>query len=327
MSREKLKGHLIKRTYSGLRNLFSRIRGIPQSDFSRNLQNALRLMLSERTTKVYLAFLLFVLFLGLFGPSLAPYGPSERLRTADGGLMETAPPSFEHPLGTTPGGYDVLSRVLVGAQPTVIAGLLGGTFLILIGLTIGMTAGYKGGWVDDILMRFTDLVYGVPLLPFALVLIALFGIGYFQAIFVIGLVIWRGSARVIRAQVLQIRERPFILSARATGGSTPYIITRHILPNVAPMTILFFALGTGYTIILIAGLAFLGVTNPFIPSWGVIIRNAYNSGLMADAWWWALPPGLLISFTVVSLFMVGRGYERVVNESEEKAGEMIVHGG
>jgi peptide/nickel transport system permease protein len=168
----------------------------------------------------------------------------------------------------------------------------------------------------------TDMIYGIPLLPFALVLAALFGMGYLESIFVIGIILWRGSARVIRSQVLQIRERPFILSAKATGASNPYIIIRHILPNVAPMAVLFFALTTGATIILIAGLSFLGAANPYIPSWGVMVRNAFNSGTVGTKPWWALPPGLGISITVLSLYMFGRGYEKVA--SADEAGDQAI---
>lgn len=302
------------------------ISALRNHDFVRNFKRGFWLMISERTTRIYLVFIIFILLMGLTGPWIAPHEHNDRMRTADGELKRVESPSLAHPLGTTDQGFDVLSRLLIGARPTVIAAILGGTMIISIGLIIGLTSGYVGGRVDDVLMRLTDLVYGVPLIPFALVLIALFGVGYFKAILIIGLVLWRGSARVIRSQVLQIRERPFIQAARATGGSTPYIIIRHIFPNVAPMAVLFFALGTGFTIIIMASLSFLGVTNPFVPSWGVMVRNAFVSGRMAQAWWWSVPPGLLISFTVLSMFMFGRGYEQVASGGDEMEGEeAMVH--
>lgn len=298
-----------------------------ESDLVRNFVRGFKLMISERTTRIYLIFIIFIILLGVVGPMIAPYDMTERVRTADGELERTAPPSLDHPMGTTSQGYDVFSRFLIGAQPTVMAGAIGGGVIITIGLTIGLTSGYVGGRVDDVLMRFTDLVYGIPFIPFALVLIAIFGVGYLEAILLTGLILWRGSARVLRAQTLQIRERPFILAAKATGGSTAHIITRHILPNVAPMGILFMALGTGYTIIALASLAFLGVTNPFVPSWGVMVRNAYSSGLMATAWWWSLPPGFGISLTVLSLVMFGRGFEKISNRDEAEGDTAIVQGG
>ena len=285
----------------------------------RNVVGALSLMIEDRTTLAYFLFLVGVLVLGIIGPYIAPYEYGESLYGPNGELLRSAPPSLAHPLGTTDVGQDVLSRILYGARPTVITGLLGGSMIIGIGMTIGVTAGYFGGTVDTVLMRFTDIIYGVPLIPFAIVLIALFGVGFIESIVVIGLLLWRGNARVLRSQVLQIKERPFVMAARSTGASDLRIILKHILPNIASMAVLFFALGVGYTIILQASLAFIGVSNPFIPSWGVMVRNAYNSGLMSTAWWWSVPPGLLIALTVLSTFMFGRGYENIAGEGDDEA--------
>lgn len=284
----------------------------------RNLGGALGQMLEDRMTLVYFSFLVFVLVLGLVGPLLAPYEYDETHLTEDGDILRLEGPSSDHLLGTTATGEDVLSLVLYGARPTVITGLLGGALIIGIGMTIGITAGYVGGRVESVLMRFTDLVYGIPLIPFAIVLLAFFGVGFYSSVVVIGLVLWRGNARVLRSQVLQIKERPFVLAARTTGASTFRIIAKHIFPNVASMAVLFFALGVGYTIIIQAGLAFIGVSDPTVPAWGNMIRNAYNSGYMDVAWWWSLTPGLLISMTVLSTFMFGRGYESLSGQAEDK---------
>lgn len=294
------------------------IRKVQDNYYLRNITKGLALMIEDRSTAVYFSFLVLVLFLGLFGPMLAPYEFDKTLYQG-GEIVRSEGPSLAHLLGTNDAGQDVFSRLLYGARPTVITGLLGGTMIITIGMFIGVTAGYLGGWVDTVLMRFTDLVYGVPLLPFAIVLVALFGVGFLESIIVIGLLLWRGNARVLRSQVLQIKERPFIMAAEASGASRLRLIWKHILPNIASMAVLFFALGVGYTIILQASLAFIGVTNPFIPSWGVMIRNAYNSGLFAQTWWWSVPPGLMIALTVLSTFMFGRGYESVAGEGDDEA--------
>jgi peptide/nickel transport system permease protein len=271
-------------------------------------------MLEDRTTAFFFGVLMLILLLGLIGPTIAPHPPDETHYKENGDINALASPSVEHPFGTTWSGYDVLSRLLIGARTTVITGLLGGTIIITIGTTTGVTAGYVGGRVDSILMRITDFFYGVPLLPLAIVLVALLDTGFFTSIFIIGMIIWRASARVLRSQVMQIREYPFIQAAEATGASTPRIMVKHILPNVAPMAVLYFAMGIGYTIIIRAGLAFLGLANPFLPGWGIMIRNAYESGFMAVAWWWSIPPGLLISITVLSTFMFGRGYESIATD-------------
>ncbi len=284
----------------------------------RNVVGSLRLMLEDKATMVYFSYLVFVLFLGAFGPMLAPY-PYDETLYVNGEILRSAPPSLAHPLGTNNIGQDIFSRLLYGARPTMITGLLGGSMIISIGMTVGVTAGYVGGRVDNTLMRITDVVYGVPLIPFAIVLVSLFGIGFVQSIVVIGLLLWRGNARVLRSQVLQIRERPFILASKAAGASRTRIVFKHVLPNIAPMAVLFFSLGIGFSILIQATLAFLGVTSPFIPSWGVMVRSAYNSGLMSQAWWWSLPPGLMIAFTVLATFMFGRSYENIAGQGNEEA--------
>lgn len=281
----------------------------------RNFFGGIQLMIEDKVTLAFFLFLVGVLLLGVFGPMIAPYEADQPVR-GDNGIKQVQSPSLQHPMGTTFRGNDVLSLVLIGARPTVITGLLGGSLIITIGMSVGLTAGYLGGRAENLLMRLTDFVYGIPLIPFAIVLVTFLGVGFLQSIVVIGLILWRGSARVIRSQTLQIKEHPYVLSAKATGAGIPHIVFKHILPNVAPMAILFFAMGVGYSIIIQAGLAFLGVADPFTPTWGVMIRNAFNSGYMGQAWWWSIPPGLLIGFTVLSTFMFGRGYESLSQSSD-----------
>lgn len=287
--------------------------------FIRNVKGALKLMLRERHIRFWFILLLSIVILGIIGPTIAPYEPAETQYDEDGNILFTAPPSAEHPLGTTDKGHDVLSRVLYGARPTVITGAIGGGLVILIGGTVGITAGYVGGRTENVLMRITDLAYGIPLIPTALVIVGLLGVGFLSSILVIGLLVWRGSARVLRAQVLQIKERPYVMAARATGASTPRIIIKHILPNVGTMVILFFSLSIGTVIILQAGLAYLGVSNPTVPAWGNMIRNAQSAGRVSTAIWWSIPPGLLISLTVMASYMFGRGYENVAGSGDDEA--------
>lgn len=285
----------------------------------RNFIEGLRKMLRDRTTSFYFTILMIILFLGIVGPMIAPYDIEKTHYTEDGQVLRAEPPSMEHPLGTTFAGYDVLSRLLVGARPTVLTGIIGGGMILGIGTAVGVTAGYVGGRTETVLMRITDFVYGVPLIPFGVVLITFMGVGFLSSILVIGLILWRGAARVIRAQTLQVKQYPFVKVSKATGASTPRIIFKHVLPNVAPMAIFFLAMGVGYAIMLQASLTFLGVSDPFVPSWGVMIRNAFDSGYMSTAWWWSLIPGLLIGITVLSTFMFGRGYEDLINEDGESA--------
>lgn len=283
--------------------------------FVRSLLSDFRVLTRDPITRMAMFFLGFVLFLGTFGPHLAPYDPSAT-QFANGELLRTEPPSLQHPLGTNAQGQDVLSRMLVGARPTVMTGVIVGGMIFAIGASIGMTAGYLGGVVDEVLMRFTDFVYSVPVLPAAIVLVALLGGDFLITVTVIGLLLWRGMARVIRSQTLQIKEQPFVEAARSTGASSWRILIKHIFPSVAPMAILFTAIGAGYAILIQAGLAFLGVSDPGVPTWGVIIRNAFRAGVIDEAWWWSIVPGLMISFTVLATFLIGRGYEEIAEQDE-----------
>lgn len=265
----------------------------------------------NRTIEISLLFLLFVTFLAVFGNAIMPYEYDARHYDDEGDLLRMAPPSADHPLGTNEGGQDILSRVIYGAQPTLLTGFMGGILILSIGLTVGVTAGYHGGIVDEVLMRAVDILYGIPFIPFAVVLLGFIGIGFWSTILLIGLLLWRGNSRIFRSQVLQLKERSYVRSAKASGASDLYIIVYHILPNMVGMIVLFLALGIGISILLAAGLAFLGFLNPFLPSWGVMIRNAYNSGFLVEAWWWSMPPGFMISWTILATYLIGREYERL----------------
>ena len=293
--------------------------GFLNIEFIHTAKEVLQLLLSDRITTFALVILISIISLGIFGPMITPYEYDARQRGDDGRLLDGAPPSAQHLLGTTDGGQDVLSRLLYGARSTIIIGGLGGSLIVSIGLLIGTISGYFGGKVDGILMRFTDTMYSVPFIPTAIVLITFFGIGFWTSIFILGGLLWRGNARIFRSQVLQMKERPYVTAAQTLGASDIYVIRKHILPNMGGMIMLFFALGVGLSILMAASLSFLGLVNPFIPSWGIMLRNAYNSGIMTTAWWWTLPPGILISLTVLSTFLLGRGYERLQQEKIEGA--------
>ncbi len=270
----------------------------------------IRKYLSDPMTAFFFIGFLGLVVLTVVGPHLAPYDFTTHHPGPDGRLTPQAP-GGGHLLGTNGTGQDVLSRLLVGARPTLLTGFAGGGIIVTIGLIIGVTSGYFGGRVDGILMRLTDFVYGIPIIPTAIVLVAYLGMGFWSTVGLIGLLLWRGNARVFRSQVLQIKEREHVQAAKMLGASNRYVVTRHILPNMAGMVVLFFALGTGLTVILSAALAFLGFMDPFTPTWGIILRNAYQSGYVSVAWWWTLPAGFAISGTVLIVYMLGRGFERI----------------
>lgn len=304
-------------TNGSAEGLVERAEEVREHHIVRTFNRGMRKYLSDRLTLVFFIGFVGLALLAIFGPFLAPYDYGAHHPNVEGRLAPQAP-SGDHLLGTNGTGQDVLSRLLFGARPTILTGFAGGAVIVSIGLLVGVTSGYFGGQVDNVLMRIVDFAYGIPIIPTAIVLVAYIGMGFWSTVLLIGLLLWRGNARVFRSQVLQIKEREHVQAAKMLGASNRYVVFRHILPNMAGMVVLFFALGTGLTILLTAALAFLGFMDPLTPTWGIMLRNAYGSGYISSAWWWTLPSGFAISITVLIVFMLGRGFERVTQMDEQE---------
>ncbi len=284
------------------------------------LQDGLGVFKGDRLGQIGIALILGFVFVGVFArpitieflnitiPGLAPHDPSAR---GVGGRLE--PPSFEHPLGTTQLGRDVLSQLIAGTRVTLLVGSLAAFMAVFIGTNIGLISAYYGGWVDDVLMRITDIVYAVPFLPFAIVLVAIVGSSIVNIIGAIVLILWRSTARVIRSQVLSHKQRPYVESAEAIGASDFRIMYKHILPNVLPLAFLYAAFAVGYAVIAEASLSFLGFGDPNMLSWGEMIFTVYTADAIRQAWWWVFPPGIAITLFVMSVFFIGRTLEKVIN--------------
>jgi peptide/nickel transport system permease protein len=184
---------------------------------------------------------------------------------------------------------------------------------VLVGTLVGLFSGYFGRWVDQVLMRLTDVAFGIPFLPLALIVIAVTTPSLYIIILMVIFGLWRTTARVIRSQVLSLRERPFIWAARAAGASDWKILFFHIGPNVLPFSFLYMAIGVSAGVMLEAGLSFLGFGDPHVTSWGQMMNKAFHAGAMRNAWWWVLPPGVCLSLFVTSTFMITRAYEKMIN--------------
>ena len=262
----------------------------------------------------FLGLMVLLLFclIAIFTPYLMPYNPME-YQYVDGQLARSIPPCKAFWFGTTHYGQDVLSQVILGSRVALIVGFVAALFLSIIGTNIGLVAGYFGGRLDNLFMRITDIAFGVPFVPFAIVLITLIGPSIWNIIITISLLMWRTTARVIRAQVLSLRTRPFITAARVSGASHMRIMYIHILPNVLPMSFLYIALGIGWATIAEASLSFLGFGDPRMMSWGQMLYYAFISGSARTDWWYILPPGICITLFVIAAFMVGQTYEETVN--------------
>lgn len=266
--------------------------GLTVRSFSRNRVAVLGLM-------VVVAFYL-VAFLA---PLLTPFDP-----VAQGplGTSRFLPPSVAHPLGTDQYARDVLSRILYGARISLSIGLLAAGIAIGIGTVVGAVAGYLGGVVDTGLMRVVDMILSFPRLVLLITLAAVFEPGMGMVVGVLGLTLWPGTARLVRGEVLSLKEREFVEAARALGYSRRRIIFRHLIPNALAPVIVAATLGVGNVIVLEAGLSFLGLgVQPPTPSWGVMVAD--GRGDLLDAWWVATFPGLAIVFTVLSFNLVGDG--------------------
>ncbi|MFA5027967.1 MAG: ABC transporter permease, partial [Candidatus Methylomirabilota bacterium] len=246
-------------------------------------------------------------------PWLAPHDPMETLQRIDGSMARMDPPSWRFPFGTDRMGRDILSQVIIGSRVAILVGILSAIMVVAIGTNVGLISGYYGGKIDDLLMRLADIAYGVPFLPFAVIMVALLGPGLFNIILAIVLITWRTTARVVRSQVLTLKQRTFIEAARVAGASNLRIIYLHIAPNVLPISFVYGAISMGWAILTEASVSFLGYGDPLLMSWGKILFNAYVAQAVTVAWWWVTAPGVAIVLLVLSGFFVSRAYEEIIN--------------
>jgi peptide/nickel transport system permease protein len=241
--------------------------------------------------------------IALLTPFLAPYDPIE-IGALSGRF---SPPSHEYWLGTDQLNRDVFSRVLFGARVSLSIGFVAVGISVTLGTLIGAVAGFFGGKVDAVLMRFVDVIIAFPRLVLLIIIVALFEhSSIFLIIAVLGLTQWPGTSRIVRGEVLSLREREFIQAAHALGYSNLRIILRHIIPNTLAPVIVAATLGIGNVIVLEAGLSFLGLgLQPPIPSWGSMVADGRAE--MMGAWWLSMFPGLAIVMIVVCFNLVGDG--------------------
>ncbi len=275
--------------------------------------NFLRLVASSRIGLMGLIGFCFFVGVAVLAPILAPYAPMEKHYDEAERLMKLDPPSKAHPFGTTILGRDVFSQLIWGTRPALVIGLSTAIGVILIGVNIGLIAGYYGGWIDNLLMRITDIFMGVPFLPFIIVVLSLTEQSMFTIIMAMVIIMWRSTARVIRSQVLSLRERPFVDAARISGASNFQIIYFEIAPNILPIALVNIAFALAWSIITEASIGFLGFGDPDVLSWGTIIYRAFASEMSYKAWWWVIPPGIAIMLLVTSAYFIGRAYEEMIN--------------
>ena len=202
---------------------------------------------------------------------------------------------------------------MYGSRSAVAVGLTAAFFVVAIGTLLGLLSGYLGGWVDTLIMRLADVVLGLPFLPFVIVLASLTRPGTATIVFAVAALLWPNTARVIRSQVLTVRERAFVEAARVTGCSQARIIFVHIAPSILPLSFLYGSIAVGWAILTEAAASFLGFGDPTVISWGGMLQDAYaNQALSRGAYNWFVPPGVCIVLIVLAGFFVSRGYEEIL---------------
>jgi len=273
----------------------------------------LAVILSYPSGAAGLVVVLLFIAIAALAPLIAHYGAFEVVYNVNHSVVRLSPPSWQNWFGTTNQGMDVFSQLVWGSRVALIVGLLSAVGSVVIGTLVGLVAGYFGGWIDEALMRMTDVAFGIPFLPFAMVVISIAKPSLGLVILLVVFFLWRTTARVIRAQVLTLKTRPFIWAARAAGAGDLQILFRHITPNVLPLSFLYMAIGVQTGVMLEAALSFLGFGDPNVLSWGIMLNAAFQAGAMRIAWWWVLPPGLALSLFVIAIFMITRAYEERLN--------------
>jgi peptide/nickel transport system permease protein len=246
-----------------------------------------------------LALLGIVAAMAVFAGTVAPIDP---LRT---GAVPLQAPSPRHLLGTDELGRDLWSNIAYGARVSLLVGVLSTLLSTVTGVAAGVAAGYYGRGIDEGLMRIAEVFQIIPGMLIALLLVAFFGGRLWTLIPVIALTGWPLTARVVRSEILSLREREFVLGARALGGRDVHIMWRHLLPNAFPPVLIGLPLQVGRAILLEAGLSFLGLGDPGAASWGKLLQSAQE--FMREAWWLALFPGTAVTMTVLALYLVAEG--------------------
>jgi peptide/nickel transport system permease protein len=254
--------------------------------------------------------------MAIAAPLLAPFEPTRQQRD---GLQQgqPLPPGGKYPLGTDQMGRDMLSRLIFGARVSLLVGILGNGIAVIIGLLIGAAAGLVGGWVEALLMRFTDIIMGFPVLLLAVAMISLLRPSLGIVIAVIGVVYWTYLARIVYGYTRSLRERDFVLAAHATGCQMHRILLRHILPQVLSLAIVYVTLGTASAIVLESTLSFIGVgVQPPTPSWGNMISDGQRYYRAAP--WLVLYPGLAIVLTVLGFNLLGDGLRDALDPTQRR---------
>jgi peptide/nickel transport system permease protein len=268
----------------------------------------LRVLRERKAAQVGLGIILFFIVLSLIAPYISPYSATART------CAVYAPPSAQHWLGCDDGGIDMLSELMQGGRISLVVGFAATLVAMIIGGGVGIISGYFGRWIDVSLMRVTDYLLVIPDLVLAMVIADVWGPSLFHVIIVIGILEWTSTARVIRAQVMSLKERVYVKRSRAIGAGNLRVIWRHIMPQVGPLLIANTVLTVAIAIYLETALAFLGLEDPTVTTWGTILEHAFErTAISSGAWWAIVPDGFAIAAVIVGCFLFGQAVEDALN--------------
>jgi len=281
----------------------------------RKIIEFLRAIRNNRMALVGSVTLMFFVLVAIFGPIFVPFSTLEFGEVSDMLL----PPGPGHILGTDDMGRDVLANLIAGSRISLLVGITATLISMVIGTVIGLISGYFGKTVDQILMRITDFFLVIPWLPLVMVLAALLGTSIWIIIVVIGITSWAGTARVVRAQTLSIKERQFIERTVSIGAGSSHIMIRHILPNIFPLVFANTILVVAVAITSETTLSFLGLGDPSRPSWGMMLHYAFECGAASvGAYWYYLPPGICVVAIVLAFTLMGYAFDEILNPKLRK---------
>lgn len=270
-----------------------------------------------------LSFIVFLIFIAVVGPyftvdpnlvnfeekNLPPVGftITQSVYDRETGTFRTTetPGTWKHPLGTDDKGRDILAMIVSGAKVSLQVGMVATLIALMIGTIIGVSSAYFGGIVDNILMRFTDIMMTFPFFLLLVFIVFIFGADLTLIILIIGLTGWTGTARIVRSEALSLRTREFILASKALGASDARIIFRHLIPNVMSALIVIATLSIPGVILAEAALSFIGLGDPTVASWGRILNAGQDN--LDTTWWVAVEPGIMLFLTVLSFNFLGDG--------------------
>jgi len=276
----------------------------------RKLREFFSILVHNKMALTGTIILIFFTLMALFGPFFYSYDPLKIGAVQD----VLRPPSAGHLLGTDDMGRDVLANIVVGTRMSMLVGVLATVLSMVIGTIIGLASGYFGKAVDMVLMRITDFFLVIPWMPLMMVLAAILGTSIWNIIVVIGMTSWAGTARVVRAQTLSVRERQFVERAVSLGSGSWHIIGHHILPNVFPLVFANTILVAAGAIISETTLSFLGLGDPGRASWGMMLHYAFESGAANQgAYWFFLPPGICVVLLVLGFTLTGYAFDEIMN--------------